>query len=79
MEGWTQHVIANDGPDVSFGLVTLKAGGKEYGCIVVGEFFSQRTSIYWTESEDGSWADTSLVREREREREEGRVLVYIEM
>lgn len=63
-EGWTQHVLATDGPDVSFATVTLSAGGRAYDCIVVGEFWNQRTSIYWTESETNDWSDTSLVRSR---------------
>ncbi|XP_063595419.1 uncharacterized protein LOC134772382 [Penaeus indicus] len=59
--GWNEHIIASDGPDVHFDLVTLNAGGRDYDCIIVGEFFNQRTSIYWTESETNDWSDLSLV------------------
>ncbi|MPC98480.1 hypothetical protein E2C01_093853 [Portunus trituberculatus] len=68
-----QHVIANDGPDVSFATVKLSAGGRDFDCLVIGEFFNERTSIYWTESEEGSWADPNLVsRERERKKKKKR-------
>ncbi|KAG0723724.1 hypothetical protein GWK47_042067 [Chionoecetes opilio] len=73
VDGWEQHVIADDGPDISFALVTLSAGGREYDCVVVGEFFSQRTAIYWTESEDFTWTDASLVRSRVINAEAGQV------
>ncbi|XP_050739301.1 uncharacterized protein LOC127009866 [Eriocheir sinensis] len=63
--GWPQHLLAINGPDISFALVTLTAGGRTYkDCIVMGEFFNQKMTIYWTESEDGSWTDTSLVKSR---------------
>ncbi|KAK3863385.1 hypothetical protein Pcinc_030835 [Petrolisthes cinctipes] len=72
-EGWTQHVLATDGPDVSFDLVTLSAGGRTYDCVVVGEFWNQRTSIYWTESETNDWSDTSLIKSRIINPEAGQV------
>ncbi|KAK7021374.1 hypothetical protein SK128_009730 [Halocaridina rubra] len=62
-EGWVEHVAAN-GPDVHFDMVTLSAGGRDYDCIVVGEFLSEQTSIYWTESETNDWSDPSLVHSR---------------
>ncbi|XP_042881107.1 uncharacterized protein LOC122258899 [Penaeus japonicus] len=62
--GWKEHIVASDGPDVHFDLVTLSAGGRDYDCVVVGEFFNERTSIYWTESENNDWSDPSLVRSR---------------
>ncbi|KAK8385139.1 hypothetical protein O3P69_012143 [Scylla paramamosain] len=64
VEGWLQHVVAADGPDVSFAPVKLSAGGRDFDCLVIAEFFNERTSIYWTESEEGSWADPNLVRSR---------------
>ncbi|XP_045603920.1 uncharacterized protein [Procambarus clarkii] len=63
-EGWTAHVVASDGPDVHFALVTLSAGGRDFDCIIVGEFFNQQTSIYWTESDTNDWTDLSLVKSR---------------
>ncbi|XP_050739302.1 uncharacterized protein LOC127009867 [Eriocheir sinensis] len=62
--GWPQHILATDGPDVHFGVVTLTAAGRTYDCIVAGEFFNQKLSIYWTESADGSWTNPGLVMSR---------------
>ncbi|KAK7021375.1 hypothetical protein SK128_009731, partial [Halocaridina rubra] len=62
-EGWPEHFLA-DGPDVHFDMVTLAAGGRDYDCIVVGEFWNQRTSIFWTESESNDWSDIASVKSR---------------
>ncbi|XP_037793535.1 uncharacterized protein LOC119589014 isoform X2 [Penaeus monodon] len=63
-EGWKEHLIASDGPDIHFDMVTLSAGGRDYNCIIAGEFFSERISIYWTESEVDDWSDPTLVKSR---------------
>ncbi|XP_069938772.1 uncharacterized protein [Cherax quadricarinatus] len=63
-EGWTAHVVATNGPDVHFATVTLSAGGRDFDCVVVGEFFKERTSIYWTESDTNDWTDLSKVKSR---------------
>ncbi|KAG7170000.1 hypothetical protein Hamer_G012220 [Homarus americanus] len=63
-EGWPAHVVSSGGPDVHFALVTLSAGGRDYHCIVVGEFFNEKVSIYWTESETNDWTDLDLVKSR---------------
>lgn len=64
VEGWKQHVIATDGPDVSFWPVTLTSFGKDYDAFLVGEFWSQKLSLYWTENEDNDWSHLNSVKKR---------------
>ncbi|KAA0195808.1 hypothetical protein HAZT_HAZT000173 [Hyalella azteca] len=63
-EGWPEHVISSAGGDVHFAPVTLSAGGRDYDCIVLGEFFEQRLSILWTDSPDNDWTDPSMINYR---------------
>lgn len=63
-EGWPEHVLYSEGGDVHFATVTLSAGGTDYDCIVMGEFFNEQTSIIWTESPDNDWTDLDMIQYR---------------
>lgn len=63
VEGWKQHVIA-DGVDVSFWPVTLISSGREYDAFLVGEFWGQKLSLYWTEDENNDWSQVDSVAKR---------------
>ena len=59
--GWKEHVLSNNGPDISFDQTTLSSGGVDYTVFIFGEFFNQRMTIYWTESANNDWSDQGNV------------------
>jgi len=77
VEGWKQHVFA-DGVDVSFWNVKLTSVGREYDAFLVGEFWGQQLSIYWTENEDNDWTHLNSIKKRVIDPTAGQVFDVLE-
>ena len=56
VNGWTQHEIYKDGPDVSFRNVQLVSGGVAMDCFLSAELWHLRTAIYCIRTgANGGW------------------------
>ena len=44
--GWTQHIIYNEGPDVSFRNIQLNSSGLPFDCFIAGELWNKRATLY---------------------------------
>jgi len=61
-EGWTQHMIFENGPDVHFRMTTFQVGGQDFTVLVAAEFFTERLSIYYAaDGSDSFLSDPSTV------------------
>ncbi|KAK2719994.1 hypothetical protein QYM36_004038, partial [Artemia franciscana] len=58
VEGWNQHVLVTMGPDVHFRTLELTSNGVTYDCILGGEFWQQKVTLYFIDkSAPGGWND----------------------
>ena len=46
VDGWTQHEIYTNGPDVNFVNLQLQSNGVDMDCFLTAELWHLRTAIY---------------------------------
>jgi len=65
VNGWTQHEIYKDGPDVSFRNVQLVSGGVAMDCFLSAELWHLRTAIYCIRTgANGGWDNPDNIQMR---------------
>ncbi|XP_049800731.1 uncharacterized protein LOC126235870 [Schistocerca nitens] len=63
LEGWTQHMVKEDGADIHFQVEQLTAGGTTYDVQINGEFWNEKLTIYYGNNNANFWEDPSELQE----------------
>ncbi|XP_046991237.1 uncharacterized protein LOC124596225 isoform X1 [Schistocerca americana] len=63
LEGWTQHMINEDGADIHFQIEQLPVGGTAYDVQLNGEFWNEKVTIYYGTDNANFWQNPSVLQE----------------